>query len=82
VIRVQAQLTEDQARRLKALAAEEGVSVAELLRRGAEHVLRAGTDLDPDVRRRRALGAIGRFRDDRDDTARAHDAAFDEGLGS
>jgi len=79
---MQAQLTEDQARRLRVLAAEEGVSVAELLRRGAEHVLSAGAGDSPEARRRRALRAVGRFRDDRSDTARDHDAALDAAFGA
>jgi len=81
MIRMQAQLTDDQARRLKTLAAEEGVSVAELLRRGAEHVLSAGAGDNPEARRLRALRAVGRFRDDRSDIARDHDAALDAAFG-
>jgi hypothetical protein len=82
MIRLQAQLTQDQARRLKALAAEEGVSVAELLRRGADHVIRTGGGEAPESRRQRALAAVGRFRDDRADTAREHDRALDEAFSS
>jgi hypothetical protein len=82
LIRVQAQLTEDQARRLKALAAEEGVSIAELLRRGADHVLRSSAAGDPEHRRKRALDAVGRFRDEREDTAREHDRALDDAFAS
>lgn len=82
MVRLQAQLTEEQARRLKALAAEEGVSVAELLRRGADQVLRAGAGDSVEARRQRALSAVGRFRDDREDTARDHDRALDDAFGS
>lgn len=80
VIRVQAQLTAEQLRRLKALASEEGVSVAELLRRGADHVLAAGAGDTAEARRRRALSAVGRFRDERNDVAREHDRALDRVL--
>lgn len=79
---MQAQLTEEQARRLKLLAVEQGVSVAELLRRGAEHVLSQGAGDSPEARRARALSAVGRFREARDDTARQHDRALDEALGA
>ena len=39
MVRTQIQLTEEQARRLKALAAEQGVSMAELIRRSVDTVL-------------------------------------------
>jgi hypothetical protein len=72
MLRIQAQLTEEQALRLKALAAEEGVSVAALLRRGADLVLEARAGDTADDRRRRALAAVGRFAD-APDVARRHD---------
>jgi Ribbon-helix-helix protein, copG family len=77
MLRVQAQLTEEQARRLKALAREEGVSVAALLRRGADLVLERGAGETPEERRRRALEAVGRFTD-APDVARRHDDHLDE----
>lgn len=80
MLRIQAQLTEEQARRLKALAAEEGVSVAALLRRGADLVLEARAGDTADDRRRRALAAVGRFAD-LPDVARGHDAYLDAGDG-
>jgi hypothetical protein len=39
MIRTQIQLTEEQARRLKAMAAERGTSVAELIRQGVDDLL-------------------------------------------
>ncbi|HEX8065611.1 MAG TPA: ribbon-helix-helix protein, CopG family [Thermoleophilaceae bacterium] len=81
MIRVQAQLTSEQARGLKELAVAEGVSVAELLRRGADHVLRSGATDTPGLRRERALAAVGRFEDASSDTARAHDEHLDEAYG-
>jgi 16S rRNA U516 pseudouridylate synthase RsuA-like enzyme len=41
MVRMQVQLTEDQARALKTMAAEQGVSVAELIRRGVDLQLKA-----------------------------------------
>jgi len=77
MLRVQAQLTEQQARRLKARAGEEGVSVAALLRRGADLVLdQAGGETNSD-RRRRALDAVGRFADAAD-VGRRHDEHLDD----
>jgi len=81
MVRIQAQLTEDQALRLKELAAAEGVSVAELLRRGADVVLAQGASDGPGERKRRALEVVGRFRDTSDDVAERHDEHLDEGYG-
>jgi hypothetical protein len=81
MLRVQAQLTETQARRLRELAREEGVSVAALLRRGAELVLSEGAGETREDRRRRALEAVGRFADAADG-ARRHDDHLDEAFGA
>ncbi len=77
MLRIQAQLTEEQARRLKTLAADEGVSVAALLRRGADLVLDQVAGETREDRRRRALEAVGRFTDAAD-VARRHDKHLDE----
>jgi hypothetical protein len=82
MIRVQAQLTEDQARRLRALAVKEGTSVAELLRRGADHVLRSRAADTSERRRARALSAVGRFADESETAARDHDRHLDETFGT
>ena len=82
MLRVQAHLTEDQARRLRELASEEGVSVAALLRRGADLVLEQAPLGTPEERTRRALAAVGAFRSDADDVSRRHDAYLDEIYGS
>ncbi len=75
--RIQAQLPEETARRLRELSVQEGVSVAELLRRGAELVLRQGPHDTAEARRRRALAVVGRFTD-APDVASQHDAHLDE----
>jgi hypothetical protein len=58
MIRTQIQLTEEQARALKDLAAQRGVSMAELIRQATEHLLEENSKRE---KRRRALEAIGRF---------------------
>ena len=70
MIRTQIQLTDDQARRLKRMAAQRGVSMAELLREGAERVL---ADNDVDERWERASELIGRYRDPAAEVAAQHD---------
>lgn len=77
MLRMQAQLTDEQARRLRALARDEGVSVAALLRRGADLVIEQGAGETGEDRRRRALEAVGRFVD-AGDVARRHDEHLDE----
>ena len=80
MIRTQIQLTEAQARRLRARAREEGVSLAETIRRLVDR------GLEEDVADRaalyaRAARAIGRFPDQRGarDLAEHHDDYLDEG---
>jgi len=79
--RIQAQLSDETMRRLRARAAQDGVSVAELLRRGAELVLRDGPHDTPVARRRRARAVIGRF-SDASDVARDHDEHLDQAFGA
>jgi 16S rRNA U516 pseudouridylate synthase RsuA-like enzyme len=53
VIRTQVQLTEEQARQLRRLAAERGVSVAQLIRESVEALLeRSAVSRDQELRRR------------------------------
>jgi len=79
--RIQAQLPADTLHRLRALSVREGVSIAELLRRGAELVLRQGPHDTPDERRRRARAVVGRF-SDAPDAAVEHDEHLDEAFGA
>ena len=78
MIRTQIQLTEEQARALKAQARMEERSMAELVRECvAEYLARRRT---PDIRElaRRARGLKGRFRSGFPDLAEAHDRHLDD----
>jgi hypothetical protein len=79
VVRTQIQLTERQARRLRAQARERGVSLAELIRRCVERGLE---DDAPDraALYERAARVIGRFPDRRGarDLSRRHDHYLNE----
>lgn len=77
MIRTQVQLTEVQAAELRRLAARSGVSVAELVRRGVEPLLRGDGADALDACYARALAAIGRFHSGRDHVADEHDAELD-----
>ena len=74
MVRTQIQLTEDQARHAKRIAAEQGVSMAAVIRQGVDLLLRsAETAVTDDVRATRAIAAAGRFRSGGGDGAVEHD---------
>lgn len=62
MVRTQIQLTDSQARGLKALAASEGRSMAELIRDGVDAILRARGTIDRDAVKARSIAALGRFK--------------------
>jgi hypothetical protein len=72
MIRTQIQLTPEQARALKRLAAKEGKSVAELIRISLDTMLRSGGIRDQDVLRHKASAAAGKLSGP-DDLAQNHD---------
>jgi hypothetical protein len=61
MIRTQIQITSEQARALKRLAAKEGKSVAELIRISLDDMLRAGGIKDQEGMRRKASAAAGKL---------------------
>ena len=80
MVRTQIQLTEEQARSLKRLAAARQVSIAQLIRQGVDTVLQSGMGIDLDEKRRRAVAAAGRFRSGRRDISQKHDTYLAEAL--
>jgi len=70
MIRTQVQLTEEQFRKLKRVAAERRVSMATLVR---EAVDRSFTQDDRARRRARAIAVVGKFRSGERDVGRNHD---------
>ena len=79
MIRTQIQLTEDQAARLKRVAATRGVSMATLIREAVE---RSFQEEDATLRRDRAIAAIGGFRSGYTDVSVRHDEHLVEAFGS
>lgn len=73
MVRTQIQLTERQTQRLKALAKERGVSMAELVRQSVDTMLESPETTDREERKRRALSIIGMFRSDVPDLSTNHD---------
>jgi ribbon-helix-helix CopG family protein len=82
MVRTQIQLTEQQARRLRAQARERGVSLAEMIR---QYVDRGIAEEHPDraAMYDRASRLVGRFvdRQGKRDVARRHDLYLDEAFG-
>lgn len=61
MIRTQIQITSEQARALKRLAAREGKSVADLIRGSVDSMLRAGGTKDWESLRHKAITAAGKL---------------------
>lgn len=78
MIRTQIQLTEEQAQALRAIAAEEGRSMAELIRASVDRSLRDRGYVGREERKRRARAAVGRFRSGLGDLAAEHDRYLDD----
>lgn len=72
MIRTQIQLPEGQHRRLKAIAQQQGISLAELIRRLVDHGLRGGP-ADRAALYARAAALVGAFRAKEDDLSSRHD---------
>lgn len=78
MVRTQIQLTEEQARTLKRLALSRHLSVAELIRQAVDSLIKSGTAIDIEERRKRALGIVGRFSSGKRDVSREHDKYLSE----
>jgi len=74
MIRTQIQLTDEQARAIKKIAAAKGVSVAEVIRRAVERVIRSDTRMGAEERQKRALDIVGKFKSGKRDVSKRHDA--------
>jgi plasmid stability protein len=73
MVRTQIQLTDEQARRVKAVAAREGISVSAVVRRSLDKAL-TGDRLPDDAEiRRRAIEAAGCFNSGLGDLSERHD---------
>lgn len=79
MIRTQIQLTEQQARRLRSQAREQGISLAEIIRRCVDRGLAEEAPGRADLYTR-AASVVGRFPDQRGarDLAHSHDRYLDE----
>ena len=78
MVRTQIQLTEDQVKALKKIAVSRQVSVAELIRRAVDTIIKTSTAADPEDRRERALESAGKFSSGKSDISKKHDAYLSE----
>ena len=74
MVRTQIQLTDEQARAIKKLATAKGVSVAEVVRRAVEGIIKASPQADMEERQKRARDIVGKFRSGKRDVSKRHDA--------
>ncbi len=81
MVRIQIQLTEHQVTTLKELAAAEGRSMAELIRRSVDVFLRSKAHRSREDKKCRALDAVGRFRSEVADLSIHHDRYLSEAFG-
>ncbi len=81
MLRTQIQLSERQVTALKARAADEGVSMAELIRRCIDQTLASSVSLEPAERIKRAGAIAGRFHSGTGDLAVKHDKYLAQAFG-
>ncbi len=73
MVKTQVQLPEEDLAELRRMAAEEGVSVSELVRRGVKQVLEAKGKPSREELWDRAMKLVGMFRSGKTDIGRRHD---------
>ena len=73
MVRTQIQLTERQAKALKSLAKDRGVSMAEIIRQSIETYLKTTPRVDLAERKQRAIAIAGRFKSNVPDLGTNHD---------
>ncbi|MBI5508589.1 MAG: ribbon-helix-helix protein, CopG family [Deltaproteobacteria bacterium] len=81
MIRIQVQLEEEVAARLRGAAKREGTSVAELVRRATDRMLEADRSVSVSDRKARALAVCGRFGSGGADGSERHDDYLGEAFG-
>jgi hypothetical protein len=78
MIRTQIQLTEDQARTIKKMATDQGISMAAFIRQAVEGFIKSSPDENRQERIRRAREIVGQYRSGKGDISRRHDDYLDE----
>lgn len=81
MVRTQVQLPEEQLAVLRRMAAEEGVSVSELVRRGVAQLLESRRKPTREELWERALSVAGKYRSGKTDIGERHDDYLAEDFG-
>ena len=80
MVRTQIQLTEEQVKALRKIAITSHLSVAELIRRAVDRMIKKSDTVDPGERLKRALEVVGKFSSGKRDISRKHDAYLADAL--
>ena len=78
MVRTQIQLSEEQAAKVKKMAASRGVSMAEVIRDAVDGAMRSNAGTVSEERRKRALTIVGKFRSGKRDVSKKPDAYLAE----
>jgi predicted DNA-binding ribbon-helix-helix protein len=81
MVRTQIQLTEEQAKALKKMAASRHLSSAELIRRAVDSMIKSGPGAEPEERRKRGIEIVGKFSSGKSDVSRKHDKYLTQAFG-
>jgi predicted transcriptional regulator len=73
MVRTQIQLTDEQVKKLKRLAASRHLSVAELIRQAVDAMVTSSAIVDVEERRMRAINIAGKFSSGKHDISKEHD---------
>ena len=73
MVRTQIQLTEEQAKAIKRIALSRDLSIAELIRRAVDTMIKSSPVADPEEKLKRAIEVVGKFRSGKHDVAKRHD---------
>jgi hypothetical protein len=78
MVRTQIQLTEDQAKALKKIALSRHLSMAELIRKAVDTIIRSSVLVDGEERHKRAMAIVGKFGSGKRDISKKHDLYLTE----
>jgi len=78
MVRTQIQLTEEQVKAVKRIAVSRHLSVAEIIRRALDTMIRSSAVADPEERYKRAMEVVGKFSSGRRDISKKHDKYLSE----
>lgn len=73
MVRTQIQLNDEQAERIKKIAADRHISMAEVVRQAVDMIIASNMAAGAEERKNKALAAVGKFGSGRHDIAREHD---------